>query len=946
MSQSRKSTWWQRLGTHLGACLLLFSSLAAAQVTTTITVSPNPPLLRTVFEMRVTHSNASATPAVTSAQYGVFLPIGLQFQPTFSGTCGTPEVTTNAAVFRPGFTVPANGSCVSVFRVLLNTPPTTSIATDEFVTSTGTFPRGQLTLMVSSTQAPTVQFAFSPSVSYVATPVTLAATINTFSDEPTQILQDLSFSIPAGTRFFGPPRSVGSCSGVVVSGSTLTLPAGTVLSPGACTMAAIIEGIPPVQAAAFTSSIGELVAIGTISRLNVRLASTESTLQIIDGSASMFAVSEGREPIGGGNGAIYRAPFGSAQAVIAPVMEPLQSLPADYSIVGRVVGGDGTIWEFVLSNFDNATSQYGTARLGCLTDTTNQCISYYTGINPISEVASRAGAYISRTPAGSTTPQNCQIIDTARSRFVVQSVRYARDPREVGAGEDIGLNLTWEPVKARARAAGISTLQRYTSGRRVTDVHNFAFDFDVWCLDGVEANTPPGGRIFGAMRWLNSASNAFFAGEQRRGDDIVFRRVFGRKLDETLIYVRGTVDSIVGGETVYSAARADISARPLNGDILRGVSFRAVGPRLDLSVDVSAAFSQVLTTNCRSGVCFNHALATRASSKDDRETGVDIRINGRSCTALTGGFAIREAFFDGNRVDRFAADLDFTCAGEGPSRVEIRYNSDIAWNDRDEDGITDGAEVSSLRNDFEPDNYLLPENRIDGNGLFARQQFRDFYAQEGSIGSYTRIGFDMDAGVIDRTGVVLNFFNSQEFYQVVSPIARVYLATLGRQADATGLNYWVTRFRSLNRPLTLVDMASLFVTSPEFIATFGNSDNQAFVNRLYLNVLRRPADAAGLSFWTGQLNAGQLTRPQMVLAFSESREFQALTLNEINVVLLYYAMLRRDATPTFFNTWVSRLNAGTLTIAQLIQTIWRSQEYCYRFSEASYCRSVSPPTDL
>ena len=43
-----------------------------------------------------------------------------------------------------------------------------------------------------------------------------------------------------------------------------------------------------------------------------------------------------------------------------------------------------------------------------------------------------------------------------------------------------------------------------------------------------------------------------------------------------------------------------------------------------------------------------------------------------------------------------------------------------------------------------------------------------------------------------------------------------------------------------------------------------------------MNTLNRAADQAGLEYWTGALNSG-LSRAEVVLAFSESREHVALT---------------------------------------------------------------------
>ena len=71
-------------------------------------------------------------------------------------------------------------------------------------------------------------------------------------------------------------------------------------------------------------------------------------------------------------------------------------------------------------------------------------------------------------------------------------------------------------------------------------------------------------------------------------------------------------------------------------------------------------------------------------------------------------------------------------------------------------------------------------------------------------------------------------------------------------------------------------MADAFTGSAEFRAQYGALENRAFAEALYVNSLDRPAEQAGLDFWTGALDAGA-ARSEVVLAFSESAEHVALT---------------------------------------------------------------------
>lgn len=110
-------------------------------------------------------------------------------------------------------------------------------------------------------------------------------------------------------------------------------------------------------------------------------------------------------------------------------------------------------------------------------------------------------------------------------------------------------------------------------------------------------------------------------------------------------------------------------------------------------------------------------------------------------------------------------------------------------------------------------------------------------------------------------------------------VARLYWGTLDRAPDAAGLRDWTLQLKQ--GALTLSQEAAAFVGSPEFQAAYGALNNGAFVNQLYLNVLDRPAEAGGLSYWTGLLSAG-VTRADVTLGFTESTEFQVKMLAQID----------------------------------------------------------------
>ena len=99
---------------------------------------------------------------------------------------------------------------------------------------------------------------------------------------------------------------------------------------------------------------------------------------------------------------------------------------------------------------------------------------------------------------------------------------------------------------------------------------------------------------------------------------------------------------------------------------------------------------------------------------------------------------------------------------------------------------------------------------------------------------------------------------------------RLYQATLGREPDPIGLGFWTGALET--GTLSLPEVAQGFVASPEFQARYGVPDNAGFVDLLYRNVLGRAGEAEGMAHWTGALDAGAITRAGVVLGFSESAE--------------------------------------------------------------------------
>ena len=108
---------------------------------------------------------------------------------------------------------------------------------------------------------------------------------------------------------------------------------------------------------------------------------------------------------------------------------------------------------------------------------------------------------------------------------------------------------------------------------------------------------------------------------------------------------------------------------------------------------------------------------------------------------------------------------------------------------------------------------------------------------------------------------------------------RLYQAAFNRAPDLGGLGY---QMHDLDTWLTLTQVASNFIASPEFQTTYGNVDDTQFLTLLYQNVLHRAPDDGGLQYHLDEMH-GPLhqSRADELVHFSESPENQANVMGAI-----------------------------------------------------------------
>jgi len=167
---------------------------------------------------------------------------------------------------------------------------------------------------------------------------------------------------------------------------------------------------------------------------------------------------------------------------------------------------------------------------------------------------------------------------------------------------------------------------------------------------------------------------------------------------------------------------------------------------------------------------------------------------------------------------------------------------------------------------------------------------------------------------------------------------RAYQAVFDRAPDESGFNAFLTEIRLGN--LDQEDVIAEFVESVEFQNTYGDLDNLAFIEQLYLNVLDRPGDDQGVADFTEALIGGR-SRESVVFELANSPEFVQLMVlpsasfatnviihpAEAQVFRLYQAVFQRDPDEGGFTAFTNAIQAGVLTVEDITPEFVSSAEF-------------------
>jgi len=99
--------------------------------------------------------------------------------------------------------------------------------------------------------------------------------------------------------------------------------------------------------------------------------------------------------------------------------------------------------------------------------------------------------------------------------------------------------------------------------------------------------------------------------------------------------------------------------------------------------------------------------------------------------------------------------------------------------------------------------------------------------------------------------------------QYYDTVQNIYIAYYGRPADPEGLAYWADRLDKANGNLTQIIDA--FGNSAEAQALYGSETIKARIEKIYMQLFGRAPDAVGLEFYEGKIASGAITLASVML---------------------------------------------------------------------------------
>lgn len=220
------------------------------------------------------------------------------------------------------------------------------------------------------------------------------------------------------------------------------------------------------------------------------------------------------------------------------------------------------------------------------------------------------------------------------------------------------------------------------------------------------------------------------------------------------------------------------------------------------------------------------------------------------------------------------------------------------------------------------DSLLSSNNSLNelvgtANQRYINQIYQDlFHRDADAVGLQTWVTA-LNSGAT-KTQVSTAIVGSREYQGNL--VDSFYVTYLGRHAETAGLTAWVDQMQA---GLSAETIRAGILGSDEYYLHVGQ-DKVAFVTALYQTFLDRSPEPFGLAAWTGIITSDPTTRVTVAEGIANSEE------NHMDLVRSYYTdLLHRPADAAGLAQWVAALDAG-VPQASVVVAFLTSGEYIAR----------------
>jgi Ca2+-binding RTX toxin-like protein len=145
-------------------------------------------------------------------------------------------------------------------------------------------------------------------------------------------------------------------------------------------------------------------------------------------------------------------------------------------------------------------------------------------------------------------------------------------------------------------------------------------------------------------------------------------------------------------------------------------------------------------------------------------------------------------------------------------------------------------------------------------------------------------------------------------------VQKLFVEYFGRPADPAGLAYWTNQLEQ--GTVTVTNISQVFATAAEFTSGFTGLTSAEKVDKVYVDLMGRHAEEPGLVFWAGKLDSGAITLGQLVGLVADAlmgNDLEVLT-NRVTAAQAFTDALNTAAETSGYN------NAGAAALAKAFIT--------------------------